>query len=305
MKKLLLFLILLINTILFLFYPTQAIEASKTGLLLWFYQIVPTLLPWTILSNVIIHSNLISNQTNTSTHIINKVELIVLFCGFLFGFPIGSKLTADFYQAGLLKKKRAQILCACSNQFSLSYISSFVLTQVLQLPDKQLQFFTLLYAPTIVLGLCMLIYDSIRQDSPKLFNHKKTASRFQINMQIIDAGIISGFEALIKLCGYIVMFSILVAGFQIILHKKIIPLLLINTLLETTSGIARLSDAKIPFYLKYLLCIASLNLGGISCLAQTGSILSKTDLSIGNYIFFKVVSTVLSIAITLIYLFIF
>lgn len=304
MKKIAFVLVIIINAFLFLIFPMQTVEASKTGVLLWFYQIFPTLFPWAILSNIMIHSNLLQVKGNRKTSCISKTEWLVIFLGFLFGFPIGSKLAADFYEAGLIKKKRAQILCACSNQFSVSYVNSFVLTQVLKADQPIVWYFVVLYGPSFVLGILMLIYDYFHDTSVETSNHKKSASRFQMNMQIIDAGIINGFEALIKLCGYIVMFSILANGVRTILKDHSFVYLMITNLLETTNGIAAMEHLSISYRIKYFVSIAALSFGGLSCLAQTGSVISKTDLSLAEYTLFRLTITLLSSIIAFVLLFI-
>lgn len=304
MKKIAFVLVIIINAFLFLIFPMQTVEASKTGVLLWFYQIFPTLFPWTILSNIMIRSNLLQVKGNRKTSCISKTEWLVIFLGFLFGFPIGSKLAADFYEAGLIKKKRAQILCACSNQFSVSYVNSFVLTQVLKADQPIVWYFVVLYGPSFVLGILMLIYDYFHDTSVETSNHKKSASRFQMNMQIIDAGIINGFEALIKLCGYIVMFSILANGVRTILKNHSFFYLMITNLLETTNGIAAMEHLSISYRIKYFVSIAALSFGGLSCLAQTGSVISKTDLSLAEYTLFRLTITLLSSIIAFVLLFI-
>ena len=304
MKKIFFILIIIINAFLFLFAPVETVEASKTGIMLWFYQIFPTLFPWTILSNIMIHSNLLQPDEKDKVKCINKTEWLVLFFGFLFGFPIGSKLAADFYSAGLLKKKRAQILCACSNQFSISYINSFVLAQVLHINHPIWWYFAVLYGPSLILGISLLLCDYFYNVSDKSYIHKKSASRFQMNMQIIDAGIINGFEALIKLCGYIVMFSILTNGVRMLLQENSLVYLIFSNLLETTTGIATMEKLTISYRTKLLVSITALNFGGISCLAQTGSVISKTDLSLTKYALFRIILTVLSSIISFILLFI-
>lgn len=59
-----------------------------------------------------------------------------------------------------------------------------------------------LYLPSAIGMIAML-----RLTKQKL-NTKIPAQGFKLNMQIVDAGIMKGFETLIKLCGYIVLFSI-------------------------------------------------------------------------------------------------
>ena len=100
MKKLCCIFLLIIMIFYFLIYPQNALMASRRGLTLWFEQILPTLLPFSVVSYIILHSNLFSQSARTKNHNFLRIqpeEWYVIFCGFLFGFPIGSKL-ANFPQ---------------------------------------------------------------------------------------------------------------------------------------------------------------------------------------------------------------
>lgn len=243
-------------------------------------------------------------------------ELFIILAGLFFGFPIGSKLTTDFYRQGYLKRERAQLLCAFTNNLSPAYVSTFVLENSLKLENKTAVTFLLLYAPGYLFGIAGLLMHQGSSQSTELSNptklsnstefsdsRKKTASRFQMDMQIIDAGIISGFETLIKLCGYIVMFSIFVHIIHTLPIDNYIWKALIAGVLETTNGISYIGSLPIADGFRYLLAIAALSFGGISCIAQTGSMLSQTDLSLNAYVQFKLKMTGISILLTCGYLF--
>lgn len=87
-------------------------------------------------------------------------------------------------------------------------------------------------------------------------------------MQIVDAGIMKGFETLIKLCGYIVLFSIVSRIPQTIAQKADcnMPLSadIIGAFFETTNGIGIVCGLCIPRTLSIVLCIALLSFGGVS-----------------------------------------
>ena len=109
-------------------------------------------------------------------------------------------------------------------------------------------------------------------------------------MQIIDAGIISGFESLIKICGYIVLFSLFS---QLICHLWKVDSLLRTILLgnvEITNGIQLLLNAEhLNPETKYRLALQFLSFGGCSGLAQTASILKGAELPIRSYLLGKII----------------
>ena len=291
MKKLLVILLFLFVTGAFVLNPTLCINASKKGIMLWFNNIFPVLFPCIIVSNILLATNIVENKKKTA-------PVFIFLCGVLCGFPIGSKLSCDFYKKGIINQKTAQLLCNCSNHFSLAYISGFVMANCIN--DKLYNPFIVymfIYLPSVMLLVINL---------PKLMTNeiktKKSASRFNLNMQIIDAGIIRGFETLIKLCGYIVLISITVELIMIQLNDTFAKYIIVG-LLENTNGISRLIYSNLSSSLKMILAVGFVSFGGISCILQTASIINDTDLSIKQYIYAKILTSIISLILTCIYLF--
>lgn len=287
MKKFVCLCLVFLLLIFFILFPQNALSASKQGLTLWFEQILPTLLPFSVLSYVVLRSNLFAGTSTRKHRKISNEEWYIILCGFLFGFPIGSKLTADLYREGRIPRKRAQYLCVFTNNLSPVFVVS-VLHEILHLQVK-LSFYLLLYGIPFLYGLVLLL----RIASSEPHKQKNTASRFQITMQIVDAGIINGFETLIKVCGYIMMFSILT---QMLLsvpwNHTIIPVLL-SGCLEVTTGVATLGQSDITGSYKYILALFMLSFNGICGLCQTASILSQTNLSMRSYCKHKLIIVLL------------
>ena len=278
----------------FLIYPQNALMASRRGLTLWFEQILPTLLPFSVVSYIILHSNLFSYSAHTKDHRFLRIqpkEWYVIFCGFLFGFPIGSKLSADLYEHHLITRKRAQVLACFTNNLSPVFVTSVLVNQLHF--SSVIPFFLLLYG--IPLCICLVLLSLGKTEH---FVHEKKASRFQLNMQIVDAGIINGFETLIKICGYIMMFSIFAEIAQSIPYGSSFPKLVLTGCLEVTNGISALSQFSCNHFQKYLLTVLFLALNGISGLFQTASLLSVSNLSIKQYLKMKLllIAAIMAIA---------
>ena len=294
MKKLCCIFLLIIMILYFLIYPQNALMASRRGLTLWFEQILPTLLPFSVVSYIILHSNLFSYSAHTKDHRFLRIqpkEWYVIFCGFLFGFPIGSKLSADLYEHHRITRKRAQVLACFTNNLSPVFVTSVLVNQLHF--SSVIPFFLLLYG--IPLCICLVLLSLGKTEH---FVHEKKASRFQLNMQIVDAGIINGFETLIKICGYIMMFSIFAEIAQSIPYGSSFPKLVLTGCLEVTNGISALSQFSCNHFQKYLLTVLFLALNGISGLFQTASLLSVSNLSIKQYLKMKLllIAAIMAIA---------
>lgn len=274
--------------------PSAFVSATQDGILLWAERILPVLLPFSILSSIVIQTGMIQKLRLKSSKSLRITfpELLTIGMGFFFGFPLGAKLTADLYTQGEITKRRAQIVCGFANQFSVMFLYGYVadLLSLDSLAQNKLLCFVLL--PPLVLGvLRLLLLPNYR------ITHKKTASRFQVNMQIVDAGIMSGFEILMKLCGYIIFFAI---ASRFLMQIPWVPYEIkgiVSGMLEPTNGIHWLAESTLLPYNKYLLAILYVSFGGISGFVQTKSVLAQTNLSARKYLSDKLLYTSISVGL--------
>lgn len=283
MKKYILYLISGIIIASYFFIPDVIINASKKGIMLWFNTVLPTLFPCIIISNILIRSNLLNNKNRLT-------EIITIISGIGLGFPIGAKLTADFYRDNLLEKKDAQFLLSHSNHFSFGFISGYAVISLPQSKKYAIYAYIILYFPYIV----SIIFHLLTKKTPQKMT-QKTTPKFSLNMQNIDAAIIYGFESLEKICGYIVFFSIISSIVNELCNKGSQLLILLICALEATSGINMISSSDINIVIKYCITIFTLSFGGLSCLFQTKSIIADTDLSTKKYIVTKVIYGIISV----------
>ena len=314
MKKLLFSCIILCFIAYSFFFPETTVNVAKNGLQIWFGQILPTLLPFTILSSVLVKSDFLRSFKGNA----NLISiLLTLTCGFIFGFPVGAKLSADFYKQNLLTKKQATILAIATNNFSPMYVCGFALPLLFASTSLNSISYLFLYLLPLVIVTTYLLLESnfnskacpTSQTTPNHFNVSdvKTSSEFRIDMSIMDSGIISGFESLIKICGYIILFSIATEIFANIVSyfvakpPYLLTLLLGN--LEITNGINLLSTLETNQDIKYISAIQLLSFGGLSGIAQTGSILSDAGLSMHKYIIGKAILSLFLTLLSVIYVF--
>ena len=201
MKKIIFSCIILYLIIYSFLNPENTVNAARNGLQIWFNQILPALIPFSILSILMIKSNFLSSFKGNA----NLISCIcTLFCGFIFGFPIGAKLSSDFYENGLLSKNQATILCITTNNFSPLFVCGFALTTLFSSNKYQYITYILLYFIPLIFTCIYLIIISTKQESKPT----NEVVNFNLNLRTIDECIINSFESLIKICGYIIIFSI-------------------------------------------------------------------------------------------------
>ena len=302
MKKRLSICIIMLFILFILIYPDDCVKAAASGLILWYENILPALLPFTIFSNILIQSGYLDDMIRSASPLLNRLffhhpqAAYPIIAGFLFGFPMGSKTTADLLREGKLTIAEANVLCAMCNNISPVFISSYLLIASLGLYDKTWITYAILYLPPFLCGLFLL-----RRTRPVLLK-KNTASGSNLNFQIIDAGIMNGFETLLKLGGYIMLFSLLsqicmrMAGDNEGAH------IFFTSITEITNGIHVVAQSNTyPMELKYPLLIGITAFGGLSGLAQTASMVKNTGISMRFYFIFRLVQTAISSLLAVIF----
>lgn len=280
-----------VGIFLFLLYilsaPAQAVRAAADGLSLWYERVLPALLPFAILSNILICSNcaiLCARRLVKPLRFLfpaSEAGIFVLCTGFLFGFPMGSKNCASLLASKDMSFEEANVLFCITNNISPVFINSYILTQELCCPELFVPSLILLYGPPLLLGRFLLRKKTAAPAA------KKTASRSQMNFKIIDASIMNGFEALVKIGGYIMLFSIVITLICSLPLPWLCKLLLVN-LTEITNGIHLLAASTLPFSVKYVLAMVFTAFGGLCGIAQTSSMIKGTSLSIRHYLCIRV-----------------
>lgn len=310
MKKRILTLIFTLFIIYCILFPKEMAQSTSSGLALWYQNVVPTLLPFSIFSYIIIYSNLyhaffLKLKRMLPKFSFEQLELLYpFFFGFLFGFPIGAKLLADLYQTGHMKSIGLTKYVASTNHFGPAFIINYIGISQLQslIPGWQLLF--AIYFPAIVLFLGCFSYDYIATKqsiyvskdkktkaysnigtSNKSTHKEKPASRSYINMQILDTGIINGFETMLRIAGYIVLFSILSGAIhQLLGHVGLLSL--VTGMLEVTTGVHQAASA-LPLEVCMPLICGIVSFGGLCGLFQTKSILKNCPFHMTSYFLLK------------------
>lgn len=295
----------LLFTVLFLYlivlllrYPTLSLEYASTGLNLWLKKMVPTLLPFMILSGIMIRMDLTESFVTMLHPLLHKLYgtskngSYTVIMGFLCGFPMGARIVGELYEAGRLSREESSRLLYFCNNIGPIYFLSYVVP-VLAI-DKPLIPFLLMYGIPLLYGLVLfrilpmfhIRFRPVKQ--PQCHNTQETKSARMPLLAAIDASVLSGLIGIAKLGGYMVFFNLLNIVFEPFGHSGTNLLNIYRCILEITSGIDY--SGQSIFYAILIL----LPFGGFSCIAQTYSMISRTDLSVRSYVFHKLIQTAIT-----------
>ncbi|WP_296115749.1 hypothetical protein [uncultured Eubacterium sp.] len=302
MKKKMLAFLLALYICYGILFPKLFAAAAANGLYLWYHSVLPSLLPFSILSGIVIHTEIYDTVFDKICPILGRIYplraplFFPLIAGFLFGFPLGSKLCADLYHVGKISKEEAIIVSCISNNFGPAFLYNYVFAS---LPEHQMPgwlFLLLCYLPPLLLGRILIF--TVHSNVPEKCSEKMPASRFEIKLTIIDDGIMNGFTTMIKLAGYIMFFSIAADIMQHIpfLHPAVSCCF--TGFLEITNGIHAITCTNLPPTGQYLFATAFVSFGGLSGIFQTASMLSELKSGMRTYVKFRMYNTFATVLLT-------
>ena len=135
-------LLFLLLTVCILTHSEYSLYYALTGLNLWFQKMIPSLLPFMILSGIMIQMALTEKFIFFLYPIIKPVFRIsknvcyVMFMGFLCGFPMGAKTIAQMLAHEKITRREGAFLLAFCNNIGPVYFCSFVLP-LLNIPLRE------------------------------------------------------------------------------------------------------------------------------------------------------------------------
>ncbi|MDD7741065.1 MAG: sporulation protein [Fusicatenibacter sp.] len=305
-RKGILFLILFLLLYLLLF-PEEALKSSCVGVNLWFHTILPSLLPFLILSKILV-------DTGTIRTILHPLE--PFFCyffglsaegayawilGMFCGFPMGARLTAELYQKGRIEREEAEYLLTFSNHASPAFLSSYVVMNGFGSKEMLLPVFSILYLANLITCVCFrIVYHRFGTCSGRM--PKKEVSK-QISIgNLLDTSIMNGFEIITRLGGYIILFSIISGILMQLPNPFRFAALYLGGMIEITTGISNLSATGLSYSQKTIAILMCTAFGGLSTVAQTNAMIQESHLSIYVYLKGKLVCTVLTGLLGLLFL---
>ena len=122
--------------------PVQAAAASSEGLLLWFHTLLPMLLPFFILSRLLIALDGVSGITRFLAPLarsffgLSPNGSFCLLTGFLCGYPVGAKISADLVRENRITPEEGAYLLTFTNNPSPAFLTGYCLTEALELPER-------------------------------------------------------------------------------------------------------------------------------------------------------------------------
>lgn len=289
--------------LLLLSHPVLAYEGAKNGLLLWSQTVLPTLLPFMICSNVIVALDAIHLLTWPFQPVLKHVLKLspagsyILISGLLCGYPMGAKTCSEFLEDNRITRQEASCLLSICNHpspmFLLGYVAGCMASDI-----PMAVILAALYLPILPLSF-------LSRKRYHIHGICQGVVKQEVSTLSFDKTMMGSIEVMVKIGGYIMLFSIL-AGFLKTLLQNYGPYqAVLLGIVEITTGIQALSF-HMTGRLQALAIVAVTAFGGMSGIFQTNSVISehakKAGLSIRHYILWKMLHSAVSCVILILLL---
>lgn len=273
------------------------ISGASYGLMLWYKNVVPILLPFMLISSLVVER--IAAGKNRRTALFSTI-----FLGVLCGYPIGARVTDEYVTLGMYEKKTGNIILPLCNNSSPMFISGYIVSCILK---NKISFFTvilIIYIPYIFVTLISLLISKFKKS--KSNNERweaaslSTKSNFSTksnlkNTRKTNDAMLSSIIQITYVGIYIMICSIIM---QFVLKIDFIPYNLricLSSVVEITRGADMVYKyALMPENIKTALLLALTSFGGVSAILQTNKVIANSRLSIIRYIFMKVLCAAMS-----------
>ncbi|MEK4565435.1 sporulation integral membrane protein YlbJ [Alkalihalobacillus sp. FSL R5-0424] len=296
-------------------FPKEALEASLNGMGMWWDVVFPSLLPFFILSELLIGFGVVAFLGTILEPFMRPIFRVpgagsfVWAMGLASGNPAGAKLAARLRQQKKVTRVEGERLAAFTNSSNPLFLFGAIAVGFFHNPALGLLLAAAHYLGNILVGLSMRYYGRKEEtyerttETRSRFSLKEAFSRMHTERiqdgrpigQLLGDAVQSSVRTLLLVGGFIILFSVVnkmlsISGFTDLFAQGIswmfslfqlsshLSMPFISGLFEITSGAHLLSTVDAHLLEKVIVASFFIAFGGFSIQAQVASILSETDL---------------------------
>ena len=303
-------------------HPQASLQASKNGLAMWWEVVFPSLLPFFILSELLISFGIVRFVGVLLEPFMRPIFRVpgvggfVLAMGMASGFPSGAKLTTRLRQEGQLTRIEAERLVSFTNSSNPLFIFGAVAVGFFHHAALGIVLACAHYLGNLAVGVTMRGYKArhdahLRRRKVILFPplkeafsalHKARLAEKRPLGQILSDAVTSSIQTLFMIGGFIILFSVfsqildvvyvtdlLSIGIGYMLQTTHLPpeldIALISGLFEITLGSQLTGSQEVTLLAKTIIVSFILGFSGFSVQAQVAGILAATDIRFKPFFF--------------------
>ncbi len=306
-KRLALLVPMLLVLILLIARPQLVYAAAQRGLSLWWRMVVPALLPFFLVSELLVELGMASLLAPALARLMGPLfylpgtAALPVLMGFCSGFPTGAVVTERLRRQGQINAEQGARLVAFTNNAGPLYITISVALGLLASPAAGWLLAGVHYGGNLLLGMALGLWARLRGSglSPGPCRWQpEPAGVFSLGRSLKTSARNSANNILLIGC-YMVFFSVITALLDA-------PLSRLNPLLhgfaqgfwEMSLGMDLLADSGLSLTRILPVASAILALGGVSVQTQVLAMIADSDISPRVYLACRLLHTLFSYFIT-------
>ena len=211
----------LLFTISILIFSNSNLTAVKSGISLWATSVVPSLFPFFVATELLMHTNviyLIGNLLNRFMKPLFNVRgegAFAFIMGIISGYPIGAKIATNFRKENICTKEECErLLSFTNNSGPLFIIGSVGILLYRNTMIGLLLFITHLLA-SLSVGFVFRFWKKDSSDnnilSSNAYMHQKNRATFSNLGEILSESIVSSIKSILVIGGFVVIFSSIIS----------------------------------------------------------------------------------------------
>lgn len=317
-------------TICLVIFSSENLSATKSGLLLWANNVIPSLFPFFIATELLGYTNIVYKIGKLLNPIMKPIFNVpgsgayALIMGIISGYPIGAKIVTNFRENNICTKEECERLLAFTNNSGPLFIIGTVGISLFYNSTIGILLFITHLLACLTVGILFKFWKynkSSTNISKSYYSIENKEISFSSLGEVLSKAISSATTTILMIGGFVVLFSVVLS---ILENSKIISIVaslleplfnflgiengqfssgFISGIVELTNGLKQITS--IPYRsisVNIILSAFLLGFGGISILLQVFSIISKTDISIKPYIIGKLLHGIFASIYTYIFI---
>ena len=313
-----------------LLFSKNNLPAVKTGLTLWATSVVPSLFPFFVATELLMHTTIVNfigrilEPFMKPLFNVNGKGGFGFIMGLISGYPVGAKIACEFRKNNICSKIECERLLSFTNNSGPLFIVGTVGISMFGNTTIGILLLITHILACITVGIIFRFWksDTYRslsyETKQSTFSKTKGIVTFSNLGEVLSESINSSIQTIFIIGGFVVIFSSIISilnssgiinnickilsPFFRMLHLDIsLASPFITGFLEITNGIKSISNLHIKnISISIISTALLLGFGGISVLLQVWSIIAKSDLSIKPYIYGKLLHGVIAAIYTFI-----
>ena len=329
LKKNIIPFIFLLFTICLIIFSKNNLPACKDGLLLWVNNIVPSLLPFFIATELLSYTDItyklgkLLNPIMKPLFNVPGIGSFAFIMGIISGYPTGAKIVVNLKENNLCTKEEAERMLSFTNNSGPLFILSTVGNSMFGNSYIGILLLITHILSSITVGIIFRFYklksNSIKKTSNLSYNNNQVD--FSNLGEILSKSIMSSVKTVVMIGGFVVLFSVILSILNetnsiITLSTILFPIFklfgindiafvysFLSGIFEITNGIMQISSIPCK-YISTNIILSSflLGFGGLSVLLQVYSIISKSNISIKSYFIGKLLQGIIASVYTFLFI---